>query len=258
MILHFSVDDFIDAFLDLKEHTYKSVFEQETFSQMRCFHQMFGFTFSCYCFYESQNGNLSEIPARYAEEFQENASWLRFGFHGRSAQSNYCSTLFSFGELIDNPTTAAEHYDMVIEQLVRITGGGACIDRFPRIHYYAGSFEICRAWKKGAYGIQGLISAEDNRMCYYHNEAQWAELINGDYCFDKKLNIGFWRTSLRLEDIKDERCLKEKLSQLEDKKKCLIFTHEPCLKEKRIEQYMLICGEVATEKSCGVGYFYEI
>lgn len=269
MVMHFSVDDYIDALLDLRDEKYQSIFEQPTFAVLNRIHESCGAVFSCYCFYESANGNLAEVPDCYVEEFQENAAWLRFGFHGYNMDSNYGSRKFSNGDWIVDGEIAAKHYECVIKELIRITGGGSCIDRFPRIHYYAGTLEDCLAWKQAEYGICGLITAEDDRVCYYHDEAQWEELIQRGFLQDEQQRIGFWRTCIRLENMKDMEMLEEALSCLKGRDfadepgsvdatpNYLVFTHEKFLKEQRIADYFIRCGEAAKEKQILMGYFYE-
>ncbi len=256
MAMHFSIDDFINTFLALKEESYQSIFDQPTFAMLHRVHEECGAVFSCYCFYESANGNLEEVPDRYAEEFQENADWLHFGFHSYNTNSNYGSTKFKDGDRIDDGVIAAKHYNMVIKQLIRITGGGKCIDRFPRIHYYAGTETDCKAWKEAEYGIQGLITAEDDRVCYYHDKAQWAELIEKGFYQEKKLELEFYRTNIRLENMKDMDMLNGELSGMNTTGDYLVFTHEKFLAEKRIEEYFLRCGQAAGEKGMQMGYFY--
>ena len=38
---------------------------------------------SCYCFYNAwYNFTLADSTERFTKEFEENANWLKFGFHG--------------------------------------------------------------------------------------------------------------------------------------------------------------------------------
>lgn len=257
MVMHFSIDDVINILLELKEKNYQSLFESPAFAMLRRVHEKCGAVFSCYCFFESAGGNLGEVPDRYVKEFQENADWLRFGFHGCNADTNYGSLKFAGGIRINDGATAMQHYNSVIRELARITGGGRCIDRFPRIHYYAGTVEDCRAWQNAESGILGLLSAEDDRVCYYHDKEQWSELINKGFCHDKQLELDFFRTCIRLENMKDLNMLQEALNQSGKFDNYLIFTHERFLTEKRIEEYFLSCGQFAGQKGIPMGYFYR-
>ena len=81
--IHFSIDDVIDIFLDLTEnqHQYNSIFDNSTLDFLRTCHMDYGAKFVLYCFYESENFNLSMVPDKYRSEFLENSDWLNFGFH---------------------------------------------------------------------------------------------------------------------------------------------------------------------------------
>lgn len=259
MVMHFSVDDFIEAFLDIRDGAYSSVFEQPTFALLKRIHESCGAVFSLYCFGESKRGSLAEVPDTFVREFQENAAWLRFGFHAWNGESNYGSRKFSNGEQITDGEMAARHYESVIEELVRITGGGECIDRCPRIHYYAGTLEDCHGWKLAKYGVFGLITAEDDRVCYYHDETQWRELLQKGYYWEEQQGIHFYRTCIRLENVKDGATLEDDLKMFlaSEGADCIIFTHEKFLKERRIEEYFLKCGKLAEASHVKFGYLIE-
>lgn len=257
MAVHFSVDDFINTLLDLKEETYESVFDQPAFAMLRRVHEACGAVFSCYCFYESAQGTLEEVPERFRNEFQENGAWLRFGFHGYRADSNYGSSKFKEGEWIDEEVLAAGHYKKVMERLTAITGGGECIDRYPRIHYYAGTMADCRAWKAAKNGILGLITAEDDRVCYYHDKAQWETMLEKGFLREEQLGLEFYRTCIRLESMKNMDMLEDALKGMNASRDYLVFTHEKFLSEERIEKYFLSCGQAAEEAGMTLGYFYE-
>lgn len=230
--LHFSVDDFIDNLLDL--NNYNSLFEQPVFKKLLNLHTQYNISFSCYCFYENKNGNLSQVTVNFSKEFQQNSSWLKFGFHALNYDTNYGSTKFVSPNAIDNYEIAKEHYTKVIDELVRITGSGNCIDQIPRIHYYAGTLADCQGWKDAPYGIKGLISSEDNRICYYHTSEQTNELLNNGIFYDKINNLTFLRTSIRLENIKNDEDFSKILKSKQNYKNILIFTHEKFLKQDDI------------------------
>ncbi|MBQ0084074.1 MAG: hypothetical protein KBS52_04840 [Clostridiales bacterium] len=255
--IHFSVDDFIEPFMALAEKEYRSVFEVEAFAFMKRMHDTYGMIFSCYCFFEGKNGTLADVPESFQEEFQKNSDWLRFGFHAMNSESNYGSDFIKTGDVITDAAVAREQYHSVIRELVRITGGKECIDRFPRIHFYAGSSEICEAWKNTEYGIKGLISSEDDRTCYYNTPAQCQQLNTTGFCLDKEQNIPFWKTFLRFESMKNEESLKAHLEKSDVYKECLVFTHAPFLTVKDIQNYFVICAEYAKSRGYKMGYFYE-
>ena len=247
MTIHFSVDDFIDALLELKEN-YDSIFEQTTFAKLKKLHNTYGARFSLYCFYRNENGNLSQVTDKFAKEFSQNAHWLKFGFHGISKESNYGSRIFITNEYIDDYDKAKSDYKQVIDELIRITGGNECIDRVPRIHYYAGTEADCLAWKEAAFGITGLVSAEDSRICYYHSEDESKMLSENGIFQDKKRGLNFYRTSIRLENVTDKTELLNLLNENVGKEFFLIFTHEQFLERADILDYFAESADILLKK----------
>ena len=243
-MIHYSIDDFIDAFLDLAEKEYQSIWEQKTFARLKELHDIYGMSFSGYAFYRTDRGCLSQVPGRYAEEFQEAASWLKFGFHGTEYATNYGSKKFPSPDVIDDYERAKLDYRQVIEELLRITGSESSIDRCPRIHYYAGTLADCRGFRDAECGITGLITAEDDRECYYLDEAAHKELNEQNYYRDGELGVDFYRTSIRLENIATAEELEALLQKMDTSKPCLIFTHEKFLQEDTIWEKLAFCGRV--------------
>ena len=67
--IHFSIDDFFTAFIDLTENRkeYSSLFEQPVFAFFKRLHQDYQAVFSCFCFYEEgkDGRNLAQVLHRY-------------------------------------------------------------------------------------------------------------------------------------------------------------------------------------------------
>ena len=241
-MIHYSIDDFIDAFLDLAEKEYQSIWEQKTFARLKELHDIYGMSFSGYAFYRTDRGCLSQVPDRYAEEFKEAASWLKFGFHGTEYATNYGSKKFPSPDAIDEYKRAKQDYEQVINELLRITGRADSIERCPSIHYYAGTLADCRGFRDAVCGITGLISAEDDRECYYLDGTAHAQLNESNYYHDDSLQLDFYRTSVRLENVKDLAELEDKLHELDKSRPCLIFTHEKFLQEGAMWEKLALCG----------------
>lgn len=247
-MIHYSIDDFVDAFLDLAEHTYESLWQQPTFGRLQELHEKYGMSFSGYAFYKTERGSLSQVPDKYAEEFRQAADWLKFGFHGTEYATNYGSKKFPSPDAIDDYGRARADYEEVICELLRITGSEASLDRCPRIHYYAGTYEDCRGFKDAKYGITGLISAEDDRECYYLDADAHGTLCEKNYFYDEGLMLDFYRTGIRLENVKDLQELEELLSGISADKPQLIFTHEKFLQEEEMWEKLRLCGKMMKER----------
>lgn len=243
-MIHYSIDDFIDAFLDLSENNYHSIWEQKTFAGLKELHDTYGMSFSGYAFYRTDRGCLSQVPDRYAEEFKATAGWLKFGFHGTEYATNYGSKKFPSPDAIDDYHRAKQDYEQVVNELLRITGSEASIDKCPRIHYYAGTLEDCRGFRDAECGITGLISAEDDRECYYLDEKAHEVLNAKNYYRDEKLGLDFYRTCIRLENVATLAELETMLNALDKSNPVLIFTHEKFLQEAEMWEKFALCGRM--------------
>lgn len=261
--MHFSTDDFFTPFADLTENeaSYGSVWEQPVFGFFRKLHERYGAVVSCYCFYQDAGlqSNLSRVTDRFAGEFTESADWLRFGFHGEDTDTAYGRNKFQPVKIHDSGLEAGNDYEKVIRELTRITGGGRCIDRVPRIHYYAGSREACQAWQEAKKGIRGLLSAEDDRLSYYLSEAQNGILQQQNRFREEVLGMEFVRTGLRLENVDEieawltqyEAAQVQKMeaqkteAQKTETSGLVIFTHDRYLLQKSIQEKFIRCGEFA-------------
>ena len=240
--VHYSIDDFIDAFLDLAENTYESLWQQPTFHRLRELHDTYKMSFSGYAFFKTPRGSLAQVPDKYAEEFQQASDWLKFGFHGTEYATNYGSKKFPSPDAIDDYDRAKADYEEVITELLRITGSESSIDRCPRIHYYAGTLADCRGFKDAKCGITGLISAEDDRECYYLDADAHEVLTEQHYHRDNELGLDFYRTAIRLENVESLQALQKLLENSDMDKPLLIFTHEKFLQEEEMWQMLALCS----------------
>ena len=117
--IHISFDDTISVFQDITENKdhYNSCFDNYFLGYLKWLHDEYGAVFSLYCFYFNNRGdfNLSMCTGIFAEEFQANSDWLKFGFHSYTPFSDFAD--ISYEEVM-------EEYEKVTMELSRITGGG--------------------------------------------------------------------------------------------------------------------------------------
>lgn len=255
--IHFSIDDFFTAFVGLTDNReqYSSLFDQPAFAFFKQLHEAYQVVFSCFCFFEDLKSGmtLAHMTDCFMEEFQANADWLRFGFHGLNSDANYGSTRFLTGSCRTDYLQAGEDYEKTIRELERITGGGRAIDRVPRIHFYAGTAEVCRAWAGSHAGIRGLLSAEDDRIAYFHTQEQSKALLRRDRICTDDPALTFFRTKVRLENTDDISSFLAEFDR-EEAKELLVFTHEPFLEEERIREMFQSCAAFAKERGYISGF----
>lgn len=87
--IHYSIDDVIEVFSELTKMQPKSIFDIPFFAFLLSLHRQYGIVVSCYCFFKRRTFSLSECTKSYRHEFEKNASWLKFGFHGYTGFEDY-------------------------------------------------------------------------------------------------------------------------------------------------------------------------
>lgn len=240
--MHISLDDFISAFEDISknENKYNSIFDNNTFSYLKMLNDKYGAVISCYTYYESDDKkfNLSQCTDKFAEEFEENSDWLKFGFHTYKGSKNYEKT---------SSEESKSDYDKVLFELLRITSSEKCIDTVVRLQNFVGNEESIQAMMNTENGIKGVLGADDKRRSYYLDDEKNSYLYKYDYYEDN--NLEFFRTDLRMELIDDiDKSLTELNSNenLSEKKDILIvFTHEWQLSNEEIKEKLEKCCEFA-------------
>ena len=254
-MIHLSIDDFLFTFKDLTENQekYKSLFDQPIFGFFRNLHEAYGAAFSCYCFGEDTDTgfSLADVSRNYRKEFEENAYWLKFGFHGLNSEAVYGDN-GGTRQINRSAAQAAEDYAYIVGQLVEVVGAGA-IDKVPRIHFFAGTKECCMAWRDAAYGIEGLLAADDDRYSYYHDENMRRRLLQEDVLRDEECGLTFYRTHIRLEKEADVKVLWEKIRSFAGKCQ-VIFTHEYYLEDSRMLEKIELCAKEAAKRKCRKTY----
>lgn len=221
--VHISIDDFIDAFQDItmKQSEYNSVFDNALFGQLKELHDKYGMVISCYTYYQNGNNdfNLSMCTEKFANEFKENAKWLKFGFHTNDGETDY--------EYLP-ASTIEKDYNKVVKELLRITGSEQSIDKVIRLQNYRGNEEALKKIKNSNYGIRGVLGADDTRRSYYLNDSDTSYLYLYDYFKDAN-NIRYFKTDIRIEKISSvQKALEEiEIDNANDTNQILtIFTHE--------------------------------
>lgn len=213
--IHISIDDSIGVFKDIVEKKYVSIFENKELSMFKEMHEEYGLVVSLYFFYEKDGFNLTQMSNQYIDEFQQNAEWLRFGFHSFNSDSDY-----SDPNMAD---TMLDDYEKVLNELIRITGGKRCIDHIPRIHLFAGSLSGISNIQGLEEKVIGLLSADDDRNTYMYNADQSKYLASQDYYYDIWRDLYIVPTDIRLEFVDDVTLA---LTKKIDDNVLIIFTHE--------------------------------
>ena len=183
--MHLSFDDVEQCFRNLANNSYESLFDEPFFGFLQYLHITYGTKISLYL----QNiAQLASVPNTYAEDFTQNAEWLKVGFHA-----------YETGSLADTEEDAKTHYNTFASEISRICGTTSCIDRLPRLNYFSGNSEGVRGLINANSGIIGLLGADDNRYQYYLANSQLAYLRGHSLLYDDINHIAFVSTVMRLD-----------------------------------------------------------
>lgn len=230
--IHISVDDTIELFEDISAKDYLSIFDNSTLKWMKSLHESYGAVFSCYVYYSDDDFDLVQCTSKYLSEFEENADWLRFGFHTVNESTDYENS--SSEQILHD-------YQMTITELERIVGQDA-IDNVVRLQGFSGNEDNIKALAQvDNQPIIGLLTADDTRVSYGLDENSNAYIYSHDEMYSPEYGVSFISTDLRIEFVDSiTRKIKEFdtdswNNQLMD---LIFFTHEWELNEpnkKKIE-----------------------
>lgn len=233
-IIHFSVDDTFQSFVNLNENSYKSIFEEEHFKFLKELNDKYGAVISCYAFFENEDYNLTEITDKYSNEFKENAHWLRFGFHSLNKNINYADA---------TENEIRSDYQKTIRELERITGSKESIDTTIRLHNYAASNEAVTALME--LGVEALLAPEDKRFAYNLDQEETSYLFNYDFYNTDQMN--YFKTDVRIENLKNSQKFYNNFEKdFDTNSTFIIFTHEQKLKDMEVQNKIKEIFELAS------------
>ena len=233
-MFHFSIDDTIDAFNDISNNRYDSIFQNEMFAWLRDLHDEYGVKTSCFVYLEQADFSLSGCTDRYKYEFEENSDWLRFGFHTKNRDTTYGS-----GHEL------SYDYNQWVTEMERIVGSTS-IDNVVRLQSYQGNYDNIKSVVLYAeQPIIGLYTADDDRKQYYFSGDVNKFIYSHDTYNDEEMGLMLISTDLRVENVDDViKKTKEfntaswnnQLGMLE------IFTHEWALSMEVKDKVDIFCN----------------
>lgn len=191
---HFSLDDFKDAIADIvtNANTYNSIFDNSTFAKLREWHLKFGITVSLYV-----QRTMSDIPAKFKNDFIYNKDWMKFGYHGNGESwktATYENGKQWWNDFVNGIMTSIGNYDI--------------IDRVPRNDCFKGTLESCRGERDANCGCLGFLGCDDwsynkeaRETNYYLSDEQSTYLDARDRYYDSETQLCIFKTDFRLEQI---------------------------------------------------------
>lgn len=222
--MHFSVDDTLECLLWLTDNSDKvnSIFDSPVFRFAKEIHDRYGLGVSFYCMFTNGELSLEAVLDKWKNEFQENAEWLKFGFHAYKMNSNYNDA---------SREQITWEFEKVMEQLIRITGGGECITDVIRLHFCSGNSEVRSELVK--HGVKVLLCADDDRINYGLSKDENEAVLTQGYYIDVEMNCIYVRTYIRVEEVEN---MEETIKSYHHTPFITIFTHEKWMKDKEAKE----------------------
>ncbi|MDB1693487.1 hypothetical protein PMV44_16690 [Enterococcus casseliflavus] len=213
--IHMSFDDVKYTLLDLinNKTIYSSIFDNPFLSALRDFNTKYGMVFSLYVFLEE----WLEMDDTYQNDFAENSSWLKFGFHLNEDRENYQFATYE---------EAQDDYKKFTEKAYEITKNHYCIDRIPRLQNFSFSEVSLTGMRDLPGGVMGMLTADDNRNVTHLGLANESYLRNHDRMYDEELNVMYLSTDLRLENSDDVYLSLSNILLGEMSESLIVFSHE--------------------------------
>lgn len=163
-----------------------------TFAKLREWHLKFGITVSLYV-----QRTMSDIPAKFKNDFIYNKDWMKFGYHGNGESwktATYENGKQWWNDFVNGIMTSIGNYDI--------------IDRVPRNDYFKGTLESCRGERDANCGCLGFLGCDDwsynkeaRETNYYLSDEQSTYLDARDRYYDSETQLCIFKTDFRLEQI---------------------------------------------------------
>jgi sugar lactone lactonase YvrE len=198
----FSVDDNIRFLKDLAEHAanYRSIFDNPYLGFWRTMHDKYGAKIHFNIYYQTQGFNLSQMPVKYREEWQQNAGWIRLTFHARANEPDRPYLEASAEEI-------REDYRLVTREIERFAGK-ELLSPFTTVHWGTTTLAGARALRaEGVRGLAGYFEARDElpTVCYYLPLERWRYLMGRDYWKDTREDLLFIRHDIVVNTVPLEK-----------------------------------------------------
>ena len=220
---HMSLDDQLGCLKDLTDNkdNYSSLFESPYLAPIKTLHDEYGCKFTLMLFNTDKelNFSLSDVTDKFYNEFEENAHWLKFAYHGPDT-TTYPAKTMSVDDFVNS-------MDGVYKQITRFASQ-SCIDKVPRISFFNCTKEQVKAAKVNGL-IMGLLTADDARTSNVGLNTEELNIMkNFDTYTDYENNISYFRTEERLDGASTEQVLdrlNKKYDNQENSNIFIIFAH---------------------------------
>lgn len=179
--VHISIDDVSICLQNLLKSDYSSIWKEPLFDFLLLLHNNFGVKISLFIF---EDDKWESINNCYKKELAGTSSWLKFGLHSRNSKYSYGSATY---------IEAKNDWNYFVEKIASVTSDVRSVDRFTRLHNYAGTVAALEGMRDATYGAVGFLAADDERKSYYLRNS----VENGQCIFDLDTELYFIGTAMR-------------------------------------------------------------
>lgn len=191
----FSTDDNVLFLKDLTVNAsrYRSIFDNEYLAFWRQMHEAYGARIQFNIYYQTEGFNISQMPTKYRDEWQENADWIRLTFHALQDDPPNPYIKATYQEV-------QHDYWLVTREIERFAGK-SLLSPFTTGHFGEATLEGCKALRDS--GIMGLVgyfiidpNIEKPKVSYYLDADKTIYLNGRDYWKDAENDIFFIKHDL--------------------------------------------------------------
>lgn len=197
-VIHYSLDDSYRALRRLitEKDVYTSIFDNYIFALLKDVHDTTGAVFTMNVINVIEDFDITNVPNKFASDFQANKDWLKFAWHGLWNTVSY--------------NDFASSYATFVNSVYFFTGTYDCIDRITRTESFYGTKRAIQALKDNANApVIGFLTADDARTSYYLSADQNVIAINKGKYFDFENQTVFIRSASRLDNVSASQLIAE-------------------------------------------------
>jgi hypothetical protein len=188
-----SLDDNILFLKDINDNSskYRSVFDNAYLGFLKQVHDTYGTKIHLNIYYQTEGFNLSQMTAKFKNEWRENSRWLRLSFHALQNKPDNPYLNSGYAEV-------KRDCEMVKEQILRFAGEEQT-GRVTTLHWGAATLEGTRALRDSGYDcLAGYFVVEpgESPVSYYLDLPERSHLNEKFIWRDNKEGIIFSRIAI--------------------------------------------------------------
>ncbi len=186
----FSSDDNIQFLKDLgtQPDRYPSLFDHWYLAFWRRMHETFGAKIHINIYYQTEGFDLTQMPAKWKEEWQENSDWLHLTFHALQDTPNEPYRNASYSQM-------AHDFDLVTGHIRRFAGNEV-LSRATTVHFAEATKEACREacralHDRGIERLMAMFSSPEEVHAYYLSDEVIRHAAQRDAWYDAETDLIF-------------------------------------------------------------------